>query len=140
MTVFEIPPKCSLSSNTTTSNSSAQGYVERGTFDEDKLTNQVLLNKDTVGQFYGNTQYVVFYPVMNTKNNFYDEHEYELDYVDSYLSRIDLRSTNGAYTTLADNAIVSTFFTIEYYLDTATQYQIDFRNFIVRNESSLVRQ
>ena len=120
---------------TTTSNSSAQGYVERGTFDEDKLTNQVLLNKDTVGQFYGNTQYVVFYPVMNTKNNFYDEHEYELDYVDSYLSRIDLRSTNGAYTTLADNAIVSTFFTIEYYLDTATQYQIDFRNFIVRNES-----
>ena len=123
---------------TTSSNSSAQGYVEQGTHTEDTLTNQVLLNKNTAGQFYGNTQYVVFYPVMNTKNNFYDEYNYELDYVDSYLSRIDLKSTDGRYTTLADNAIVSTFFTIEYYLDTATEFQIDFRNFLVRDENGVL--
>ena len=125
----------SLDYSTTEENSSAQGYVQKGTDTEDTLDDQVQLTKKTAGQFYGNTQFIAFYPAMNTKNNFFDQYAYELDYVDSYLSRIDLSSTNGRYTTLADNALVSTFFTLEYYLDTATQYQIDFRNFIVKDAS-----
>ena len=124
--------------NKTTSNSTAQGYTEEGDDIEHTTNHQVAYEdveidgskKNTVR--YGNTQYLVFYPMMNSQKKIYNSTNdtYELDYVDSYLSKLTftekINGANGA----------TTYFDINYYLDSAKQQQIDFRNFTVKNSSA----
>ena len=46
--------------------------MKQGTTQEDVLTEQVNIESKTSGLFYGNTQFLVFKPSVNTKNNQFD--------------------------------------------------------------------
>ena len=113
----------------TSANSTVEGYVGRGTTTEDTLDWQHAVAPKTGDMFYGNTQYVVFYPTVNTQNNTFDKFDYNLRYADSYMSKL----------TFEQAGVDSVYYSLEYGVDTATEYQIDFRNFTLKNSAGTVQ-